>query len=352
MRGAEEKRIPITCVWELTTKCNLRCGHCASSCNEQERQEELSEKEMLEVTRQIADMGLRWVSLTGGEVLLKKGWNHVVKCLTERNVRVHLITNGTLITEQIAEQMKEANLHMVSVSLDGTKEIHNAIRGEGSYEKTCRKLSYVKECGITLGCITSVMKENLSLLSEMKEELIRIGISQWQLQLAFPEGNMKVKKESLLEPKDVRTFINLAYELSLDNRIRIILPDNVGYYTWEEQNLRSDGTKGKTAWQGCSAGIRSFGILSNGDVVGCTSIRSAEFLEGNIRERRLSDIWEDKKCFNWRRQFSKECLQGVCRECRYVDICLGGCSNIRYTVNGTIYSENPYCAYGVEVLSQ
>lgn len=95
----------------------------------------------------------------------------------------------------------------------------------------------------------------------------------------------------------------------------------------------------------CNAGIRSFGILSNGDITGCTSIRGVEFVEGNIRQRSLRDIWEDPSSFSWRRRMGVEQLGENCSKCMYGKSCLGGCPNTRHTVNGSIYSDNPYCAY-------
>ena len=98
-------------------------------------------------------------------------------------------------------------------------------------------------------------------------------------------------------------------------------------------------------WDGCNAGTRGFGILQNGDILGCTSIRSKEFIEGNIKERPLREIWEDENNFLWRRQMTKDKLSGACRNCVYGSKCLGGCPNTRLTMNGDIYSENQYCVY-------
>ena len=98
-------------------------------------------------------------------------------------------------------------------------------------------------------------------------------------------------------------------------------------------------------WDGCNAGTRGFGILQNGDILGCTSIRSKEFIEGNIKERPLREIWEDENNFLWRRQMTKDKLSGACKNCVYGSKCLGGCPNTRLTMNGDIYSENQYCAY-------
>ncbi|MBT8339084.1 MAG: SPASM domain-containing protein, partial [Desulfatitalea sp.] len=101
----------------------------------------------------------------------------------------------------------------------------------------------------------------------------------------------------------------------------------------------------EVVWQGCNAGKRSFGILHNGDILGCTSIRDKEMIEGNIRHRSVVDIWQDTGTFRWARSMKKSDLKGFCGACAYAGTCLGGCPNTRLTINGSIYSENPWCAY-------
>lgn len=335
---------PETCVWEMTTKCNLRCLHCASSCD-QEREEELDTGEAMNLAGQIADMGVRWISLTGGELLLRNDWDEIAAVLEERGVRVHMITNGLLIGPEVAERIKKASVSMVTVSLDGTEPLHDRIRRRGSYRESCAGLQLLQEKGIRTGCITSVMQETLPVLMDLKEELVKMGVERWQLQMAVPEGNMCRITEALIKPEQMQMIIDRAWELGEDGRIQVVLPDNVGYYTEKETSIRSRYRKETVVFQGCNAGIRSFGIMSNGDIVGCTSMRGKEFTEGNIRTIPLREIWDSPDAFLWRRKLTPERLGGKCETCRYAGLCLGGCSNTRYTVNGSVNSENPYCAY-------
>lgn len=83
------------------------------------------------------------------------------------------------------------------------------------------------------------------------------------------------------------------------------------------------------------------------DILGCTSIRDRQFIEGNIRKTPLREIWENESCFNWNRSMKKEKLGGLCQKCTYGDTCLGGCPNTRLTMNNDMYSENAYCSYNV-----
>lgn len=102
-------------------------------------------------------------------------------------------------------------------------------------------------------------------------------------------------------------------------------------------------------WQGCGAGKYNMGILYNGDILGCTSVRDRRFIEGNVRETPVKVIWENPNNFTWNRQMKKEDLPGLCGKCLYGQYCLGGCSNTRLTMGGSIYAENRYCSYHLAI---
>ena len=158
-------------------------------------------------------------------------------------------------------------------------------------------------------------------------------------------GSLSKNSDWLLEPSDIPKVIDYCFKVSLEGKIAIYPADCIGYYNEKQREIykRAYHAEDIIEWDGCSAGIYSFGLLHNGDVIGCTSIRSKEFVEGNIRERSLREIWEDPNSFLWRRRFKKEGLKGDCLKCKHAEKCLGGCFNARLTLNKSFYSENLYC---------
>ena len=188
--------------------------------------------------------------------------------------------------------------------------------------------------------MTTVTRQNLPYLQDGR--IWVLGDSQ----IGLPMGNLKERPEWLITPSEVDDIIDFCYDTMKDGRIRIYPADCIGYFNKQEQEVRRVSYQTtNTEWDGCNAGIRGFGILQNGDVLGCTSIRSREFIEGNLRERSLSDIWNDPKSFSWRRTMTKKQLSGFCGHCVYGSKCLGGCANTRLTMEGSIYGENKYCSY-------
>lgn len=337
---------PLTCVWEVTMGCNMRCGHCGSSC-QQPLPDELTTDEALDLCDQIAALGLKWVTLSGGEPLTRKDIALLVKRLNENGVVVNIITNGWLIREEMAKALRQGGIATVAVSIDGTREIHNKIRREGAFEQAESAFGLLRQAGIKTGAVTTITNQNIEILGEIKEELIRMGVETWQVQLGLPMGNLKERPDWLLPPERVSDIIEFCYQTAKEGRIKIFPADCIGYYTKKEMEIKqiSYGTPAVALWDGCNAGIRGFGILHNGDILGCTSIRDRKYIEGNIRERSLKEIWTDTNSFQWRRQMKKEMLAGDCKTCGYGSKCLGGCPNTRLTMNGDIYSENQYCAY-------
>ena len=336
----------ITGVWEVTMGCNLRCKHCGSSC-EHPLPDQLNTQEALALARDIADLGLEWITLSGGEPLIRKDWDLIAAELSSHGVIPNIITNGWLVDEKVLDRAIAAGVGTIAISLDGPEETHDYIRKPGSFRRVMRALALMQERGMASGVITTVNRRNLPELPAMRELLASVGVRYWQLQIGLPMGNLAQNADMVMDPEQVDSIIDFAHETMLDGRVNIYPADCIGYYNIKELQVRQQAHRSATypLWQGCNAGKRSFGILHNGDVLGCTSVRDRRYIEGNIRERSLRDIWEDSNAFSWNRQSSKARLGGNCAVCRYGDDCLGGCPNTRLTMNGRMESENTYCSY-------
>jgi len=338
----------VTAVWEITMACNMRCMHCGSACSGA-LPDELTTKEALDLCDDLGKLGLKWITLSGGEPLTRKDWPLIAERLRSNGIIPNLITNGWLMDDSIVRKMKESGIGTVAISLDGTKETHDLIRKEGSFERNIRAFGMLKENGQYCGAITSINKNNLNELEDIKNQLVKSGVNSWQLQICIPMGNMVNHKDELIDPEDIDKILDFCLEVAKSKEIVIYPADCIGYYTQKEELIRSIsfGSGTVSPWSGCNAGTRGFGILQNGDILGCTSIRDKSFIEGNIRQRNIVEIWNDKNSFAWSRSMTKNKLGGNCRTCHYGDVCLGGCPNTRLTMNGSINSENPYCVYKV-----
>jgi len=327
----------------------MRCKHCGSSCNTS-KPDELSPEEALKVCDQIAELKIKYITLSGGEPLLRKDWFKLAKRLSDNGVKPNMITNGWLLTETEIKNAKESGISNIAISLDGVKETHDFLRMKGSYDRIISSLQLLKKNNIPSSIITTINKKNLHELPELYEILKSNNVKNWQLQYAMPMGNLTQNSDLVIEPSEIDTILDYLLKFSNENIIRIDLADCVGYYNDKELEIRSHnmGKPEDHFWTGCPAGKHVFGIRYNGDVVGCTSLRDDDFIEDNVRNRSLTEIWNDLESFSWNRNLTKKELTGFCANCQYGSYCLAGCSVLKFTT-GKKLKENQYCTYKVAV---
>jgi len=333
-------------VWELTMACNMRCKHCGSSC-EDKQDGELTTEEAFALCDDLKELGLEVITLSGGEPTLRDDLPLIINRLVDNGIIVNIISNGWLVDETIVRQIKAAGVTGIAISIDGLKSTHDQIRLEGSFDRGITALKLIKSHNVLPAVITTVNSVNIDELGGLYSLFRDIGIDSWQMQLALPMGNFRHNTEFFLKPHHVNQLIDFAHS-KMSSDMGIFLADNVGYYNNKILELHQKSLPDVSQWSGCSAGKRNIGILHNGDITGCTSIRNRQFIEGNIRERSLKDIWNDKKSFAWNRQMKKTQLKGLCAKCQFSD-CFGGCTDSRLCMNGDIYSHNEYCSYYIEM---
>jgi radical SAM protein with 4Fe4S-binding SPASM domain len=156
-------------------------------------------------------------------------------------------------------------------------------------------------------------------------------------------GNLANNTELLLSPERVPEVTRFIREKRRADKLWIIAGDDIGYYGENEMYLRNF-PGALCAWQGCSAGLRTVGIDSVGNVKGCESLYDPRFIEGNLREQSLAEIWNGKGNFAYNRRFDKSQLTGACAGCDKGERCRGGCRGMCYFNQKGMF-ENPYCCY-------
>jgi radical SAM protein with 4Fe4S-binding SPASM domain len=337
-------REPRNVVLEMTLRCNMRCRHCGSAAGKA-RPDELSLEEWLALVDELTELGARVVTLLGGEPLISEHWEPVARRLADNGVWVNAITNGwTLHLPQVADRVASSALRSLGLSIDGEPREHDDLRQRpGSFSRIEQGIALLQERGFEeLSAITCVTRANIPQLPWLHRYLTDHGIKRWRLQICVPEGRMCHSDPVVLQPSDLPALVEFMREYHDKSALSVGAADNVGYFGGCESVTRLRGGR-QRFWTGCSAGLQTLGITSDGGVLGCLSFPAqAPWLEGNIRARPLREIWADPDAFAYNRRFSRAQLSGGCAECRYALLCRGGClsSNIGYT--GSI-GENPYC---------
>jgi radical SAM protein with 4Fe4S-binding SPASM domain len=333
-----------SCIWELTLRCNMNCLHCGSVAG-LARQRELTLAECLQVAEELVTLGCKELTFIGGEVFFYQGWEQVARYFSERGVLVNIMSNGFQIGTAEIEQIRYGGLSDVGISLDGMEKTHDRIRKKGSFAQIRKAFDLLNEAGIPIAVVTSLLELNYPDLPELYAFLVANHVQIWQLQLVNPMGNMASRREMLIRPSRIPRLTEFVREKNKERRMVVLAADSIGYHDEHEPYLR--GRRQPLAyWRGCQAGLTSVSIDSVGNVRGCGALYSDVFIEGNVRERGLTAIWNDGEKFAYNRRFDPALLTGRCLGCDVGDVCKGGCRASNYFTSGSLY-ENAFCCHKV-----
>ncbi len=349
---------PHYCVWELTLACNLRCGHCGSRAGLR-RDNELGTGECVDLVHQLADLECRLITLSGGEPTLRPDWPVIARAAIGRSMVVNMVTNGTTMSKPLAARMAEVGLSNVGISLDGTPEVHDAMRGEGTFAKLARGLTLLHDAGVPYSLLTHLNRDTLGELEDIHHLAVNLGAFAWRVQLGKPMGNLGDNRGLCIEPQDLLSVLPRLARLKKTSSIRVDVGDSLGYYGPHERVLRQSGWGNmRPLWSGCQAGRRAIGIESDGTIKGCLSLQGGRdeqtgedfFAEDNIRRRTLREIWFDPHAFAFNRQQTVDDLTGYCARCRHASQCRGGAKCVASAFTGAV-SEDPYCYWRMSQLT-
>jgi radical SAM protein with 4Fe4S-binding SPASM domain len=343
---------PAYVVWELTLACDHACRHCGSRAIVA-RDNELSTAQALAVVAELAALGAREVVLIGGEAYLHEGFLAVVAALTAAGITATMTTGGAGISAELARAMRAAGMQRVSVSIDGLRERHDALRAKrGSFADATAALGHLGAAGIDLAANTNVNRSNQADLEALYLHLREAGVRSWQVQLTAPLGRAADHPELLLQPYDLVALlprIDALKQRGWREGVLVMPGNNLGFYGPEELRLRSQHPDDGDSFGGCQAGRYVLGIESDGAVKGCPSLPTAAYVGGSLRQRSLRDIWQEAPELAFTR--GEVSLWGHCRTCAFAEVCRGGCNFTAHAFFGRP-GNNPYCHHRALTLAR
>jgi len=142
---------PLMLVWNITGKCDLRCKHCYQDAGVLSKglPEELTREEKIKVMEEIIKSNIPTFAFAGGEPLIDSTFWELAEIGKKGGLYMSINTNGTLITEEVAEKLKDIGFAYYGVSLDGSSaEVHDNFRGvKGCFEKTLKGIKNLIKVG-------------------------------------------------------------------------------------------------------------------------------------------------------------------------------------------------------------
>ncbi len=335
---------PVFVVWELTLACDQACRHCGSRAG-LARERELDRAEALDLVAQLAELGVREISIIGGEAYLRPDWLDIVRAISDRGMRCSLVTGGRAFTPERARAARDAGVFSVSVSIDGLQRTHDSLRtAPGAYEGALRALDAVSDAGVIPTVNTQVNRVNRRELARLGEVLADHGTRAWQLQLTNPMGRAADRDQLVLQPWMLHELMPRLDALSVAMKARgctVSAANNLGYFGPHEGRLRLGGH-----WIGCCGGRFSLGVQSDGGIKACSSLPARPYTGSSIRDRPLAEIVADDPALAAVGDRSVQDLWGFCRRCYYADVCKGGCVWTAHTFFGRP-GNMPFCHHRV-----
>lgn len=328
-------------VWEITWKCNAKCMHCGSDCISQEKEHQLTTAECLDIVADLKQLGTKIIFLSGGDPLLRKDFGAIAAAIKSHGMEVAFISNALALNEYSIDVIKSVHPIAFGISVDAADAyMHDYIRGtKGCFDHLVKAIKLLQDACIPPSVVTTVHKLNFTQLPKIRDFLINSSVGLWQIQYADFIGRMP--RETMITEAQFWKLAEFILDLksNYSDVIDVNGSDVTGY-------MSDFATAVSGSWYGCQAGMKVLGIGSDGTVRGCLSQQLDKYIEGNLRERSLIDIWNDPNAFSYNRHFDCSMLTGYCKDCKFAAVCKGGC--VIASTNIENCRCNPYCLYKLE----
>lgn len=230
---------PLLVTWQLTRDCDLACLHCCTDSAPGKRlRDELSAEEALRVAGEIADRGVPYVMLAGGEPLVVPHFFDVADALGAAGVRLKIETNGQRVDEAVAGRLARLPIRSVQVSLDGdTEAVYARQRPGGSLAKAHAACRAIVAAGLPLEVTFAPTRFNIHEAEEViararalgafrfnTGRLMRIGTAARHWSKVEPDAEAYATFRAVLARESARGGIELLYEpFSMGDALRACL---------------------------------------------------------------------------------------------------------------------------------
>ena len=301
-------------------------------------------EQVLDLAGQLIDLGVKEVTLIGGEAYLRKDWLQIIEKLARGGVAVSITTGGRGMTAERARSAKSAGLAGASVSLDGLRETHDRLRAaRGSFDAALAAMGHLRDAGLRVYNNSQINRLTFPDFPELLETIIQHGTQGWQIMLTVPMGRAADEPDVLLQPYELlEVFPVLARIKQRADEAGVLIwrGNTLGYFGPYESMFQGWTPRGHGG--SCGAGKTTMGIEADGTIKGCPSLGTVKWGGGNFRDATLEDIWMRAEPLRFNRTRTAKELWGYCASCYYADTCKAGCTWMSDMLLGRP-GNNPYC---------
>lgn len=349
-------RAPLVVHLDITFRCNARCIFCYDSSGTGGGVPEMTTQEIESVIDECIDIDVVQITFGGGEAFIREDFMEILRHAKKRNLRIYILSNGTLITQQKARELArcmDPRFDMVQISLDAPRpDVHDKQRGvKGTFEKTMAGIRNLREVGIMPVINTVLTQVNCEYIPEMLSFLVDNGLNSFRLLRLHPLGrgrDINFFNRLRLTPEQSESMFEF-----LEGKRRELIgalhitDDNACIFPMSARAIRNRiaPRPGRTpASYACGAGTSMVSIGPDGSVFPCSYMYEfPELRIGSIKENSLKELWDMDELWELYRKPIEP--SGKCRKCDYLYSCKTGCRILSYAVCGDMGAPDPGCSY-------
>ena len=353
--GAAEGMGPVV-VWNSTRTCNLRCRHCYMSSDGQKYDGELTTEEAKRFIDGLAEFRVPVLLFSGGEPLIRPDFFELAEYARDLGVRPTLSTNGTLITREVAQRIKDLGVGYVGISLDGLADVNDMFRGvEGAYQRAMGGIENCVAVGQRVGLRFTINHHNIMELDKIFDFIEEKGINRVCFYHLVYSGRGGQMMDEDVTAEESRRAMDTIIARTKDFEARglkkeILTVDNHcdGVYMYLKALAEGNdaGAEQIKKLIGANGGNRSG--IAFGEVDHLGYVHPDQFTQhhtfGNVRERKFGDIWQDMTHpILAGLKDRKPLLKGRCSKCQYLSWCNGNFRTRAEARTGDFWESDPSC---------
>jgi radical SAM protein with 4Fe4S-binding SPASM domain len=303
----------------ITNTCNLNCRWCYGDCGKSGSRPELSLQEWRTFIDYLVSNNFIRIYIEGGEPFYRSDFLRIIK-YSSRKLMTVVRTNGTLITQAVAKELKALGVGRMLVDIMGARAgTHDELTGvEGSFQKSCAAVRHLSAAGIKTDVLVILNRKNFGEMQECVDLARSLGALRLGILRLYPLGRAKRAWEELALSLDEQTSAIANLRVPEDFQVM---------KSWHPNNRNC-------CWQG--AAVNAFG-----DSIGCTYLR--EYVNfGNIRATPFLDTWHNNELYKTLRKGE---VEKSCASCHAKDGTHGGCRSTAYAFHGRWDAPDPFCSH-------
>jgi pyrroloquinoline quinone biosynthesis protein E len=326
---------PYSLLCELTYRCPLQCPYCSNPLGFARHTDELTTADWERVLTEAAALGVVQAHFSGGEPLLRADVPQIIRRARDLGLYTNLSTGGTLLTEKLAGQLREAGLDSLQVSIQDAdaKNSDRLAGGAPSFEKKIRAAQIVKQFGFSLTLNVVLHRQNLDNIEAIISMAEELGAERLELANSQYNGWALKNRAALLPTRaqvEHASRVADAARQRLAGRMEIlyVLPDY--FEQFPKACLNGWGKVFMT-------------VTADGTVLPCQTAREIRGLKfENAREHSLEKIWFESEAFQKFR--GTAWLPEPCQSCPRKEIDFGGCRCQAFLLTGDSTATDPVCS--------